>query len=304
MPLRPKKAFTLIELLVVIAIIAVLIALLLPAVQAAREAARRSQCKNNMRQLGLALANYEETHKVFPPSMTSGFGKGVWNYSTTPTEHLHSFASLILPYLEAGNVHRNIDYNVSALDAANRPMAAMKIPVYRCPSYTGAEFSGDALYTAIASNFGIRNYVALGATTVLGLSGAVPAEGVMYPGSTTKARDITDGFSNTFMLSETREQNAAVWIDGTSAAVAARWFNVMNPPTFGGSTSSINYKTYFQGGIFPNSIGQEYGPSSQHTGGAHHAAADGSVHFISENINVTLYEQLVSRNGGEAVAIP
>src|SRR5580765_7829344 len=104
MPPPRSKGFTLIELLVVIAIIAVLIALLLPAVQAAREAARRVQCKNNMKQLGLALHNYHDQFLVFPPSSTSGLGRGVWMYPGTgpadPNIHLHSWASLILPEIE------------------------------------------------------------------------------------------------------------------------------------------------------------------------------------------------------------
>jgi len=82
-PLAPRRAFTLIELLVVIAIIAILIALLLPAVQQAREAARRTQCKNNLKQIGLAVHNYESSMRVFPPSSTSGFGHGMWNYPGT-----------------------------------------------------------------------------------------------------------------------------------------------------------------------------------------------------------------------------
>jgi prepilin-type N-terminal cleavage/methylation domain-containing protein len=301
-----RRAFTLVELLVVIAIIGILVALLLPAVQQAREAARRTQCKNNLKQIGLAMHNYDGTHRVFPPSSTSGFGRGVWNYPGSgpadPRIHLHSFASLILPYLEAANLKDQINYNVSALDTANRTIASQVLPFYRCPSYAGQMFSTDGLYvTRVGFNrFAIRNYVAVGAKTVVGLSGAVAAEGVMFPGSSTTFRDITDGTSNTIMIAETKEDKAAVWIDGTSASVAARWLG--SPPTFAGHTVSINYQPYFPGGLFPNSIGQNWGPSSYHEGGAQHLLCDGSVRFLGETMDVLVYDALTSRNGGEVVS--
>jgi prepilin-type N-terminal cleavage/methylation domain-containing protein len=306
-----RRAFTLIELLVVIAIIAILIALLLPAVQQAREAARRTQCRNNLKQIGLALHNYESSFTVFPPSSTSGFGRGVWNFATfgeaDARAHLHSFASLILPYIDQSSMYNQINYNTSSLGVSNRATAAQVISVYRCPSYNGRAFSADPLYvnidaTPADNQFAIRNYVAFGARTVLGLSGAAPAEGVMFPGSKTTFRDITDGSSNTVMIVETRDENSAVWIDGTSASVAARWFNMTAPPTFAGNTNAINYTPYFPGGVFPNSIGQLYGPSSLHEGGAHHLLGDGAVRFISENLDVALYDALVTRAGGEVVS--
>ena len=303
---RRRSAFTLIELLVVIAIIAILIALLLPAVQQAREAARRTQCKNNLKQIGLAIHNYESTHRVLPPSSTSGFGRGVWLYPgsgpSDPDVHLHSFASLILPYLDAANLYDQIDYHVSALDPVNQDSASQILPFYRCPSYDGLSYSDDPFYVTTVGydRFAIRNYVALGARTVVGLSGAIPAEGVMYPGSRSTFKNITDGATNTLMIAETREEKAAVWIDGTSAAVAARWMQPL-PPTFAGDSVSINYEPYFQGGVFPDSIGQNWGPSSLHTGGAYHLLCDGSVHFLSDSLDVNLYDALVSRNDGEVV---
>jgi prepilin-type N-terminal cleavage/methylation domain-containing protein len=301
-----RRAFTLIELLVVIAIIAVLISLLLPAVQQAREAARRTQCKNNLKQIGLALHNYEGSHRVFPPSSTSALRRGVWEWPANgpadPRIRLHSFASLILPYIDQANMYNQIDYSVSSLAVVNRMVASQKLPFYLCPSYTGRQVSTDPLYVTTVgfSEFAIRNYVAMGARTVLGLSGAIPAEGVMYPGSRNGFRDVTDGTSNTIVIAETREENASVWIDGTSAAVVARWTDLTRPDLAGG-TVSINYTPYFPGGIFPQSIGQAYGPSSQHEGGAHHLLGDGSVRFISENLDVMLYDSLVTRAGGEVV---
>src|SRR5262245_20813615 len=303
---RLRRAFTLVELLVVIAIIGVLVALLLPAVQMAREASRRSKCQNNLKQTGLALLNYESTFLVYPPSSTSGFGKGVWSYPgsgpSDPNIHLHSFASLILPYLEQSNTANSINYNLSSLDAANRMAASQLLPFYFCPSYPFKKYSDDALYVTKVgfSQFAIRNYVALGAKTVVGLSGSVPAEGMMYPGSKTRLAECTDGTSNTVSISESREQKSSVWIDGTSAAVAARWTNLQSP-TFAGNTSSVNYTPYFPGGVFPNSIGQLYGPSSLHPNGAQHAFVDGSVQFIKQSIDVTVYDALVTRGGGESV---
>ena len=171
---RRRPGFTLIELLVVIAIIAVLVALLLPAVQQAREAARRTQCKNNLKQIGLAIHNYESSNLVFPPSSTSAFTRGVWNWPgagpNDRTIHLHSFASLILPYLEGTNIYNGIDYNVSSLAPANRAMASQILPFYRCPSYTGREFSNDPYYVTTVGydKFAIRNYVAMGRSPWLG----------------------------------------------------------------------------------------------------------------------------------------
>jgi prepilin-type N-terminal cleavage/methylation domain-containing protein len=309
---RRRRAFTLIELLVVIAIIAVLIALLLPAVQQAREAARRAQCQNNLKQMGLALHNYHDTHLVFPPSSTSAAGRGVWLYPgsgpSDPNIHLHSWASLILPQIEQANLQGIINYDVSALDPANRPAAEQILAVFRCPSYAGPDVSDHSHYVLRAGydRYAIRNYAAMGATTVVGLSGApgTRADGSIYPASRTRIGDLIDGTSNTILLAETKEGRASVWIDGSSAAITARWFDPAAAPTFAGDTTAINHTPYFQAEAIYGSgaaIDSLWGPSSEHTGGAFHLLGDGSVQFLSETMNVDTYHALASRAGGEVV---
>ena len=305
---RPPKriGFTLIELLVVIAIIGVLVALLLPAVQQARASARGVQCRNNLKQIGLALHNYAEQHVVLPPSSTSDVEDGVWD-DRPWRNHLHSWASLILPHLDQGNAQNQIDYRVSALDPVNAQVASLIIPTYRCASYSGSDYSTEPLYVAVSPKLALRNYVAMGATDV-GKFYQSP-DGVFYSRSKTRFEDILDGVSNTIFIVETRDQGAAVWIEGGAAAITARRYDPSNPPTYAGPENSINYTPYYWSERDPSgeklypSLDSLYGPSSFHTGGAFHLLGDGSVRFLSENINATVYDALASRAGREVVTL-
>ena len=306
-PKAPRRlGFTLIELLVVIAIIAILVALLLPAVQQARASARNVQCRNNLKQIGLALHNYADQFQVLPPSSTTEVDQGIWR-DRPSRYHLHSWASLILPQLDQANIQGRINYGVSSLDAANRDMASLIIPVYRCPSYSGPDYSTDSLYTAVSPKMALRNYAAMGATTVGNLY--TKPDGTIYPRSKTRYRDITDGASNTILIVETRDEGAPVWIDGSAASVASRRFDPSNPPSYAGPENSINYNPYYlserdpSGNKLYQSLDSLYGPSSFHTNGAFHLIGDGSVRFLSENINVTVYDALSSRAGGEVVTL-
>ncbi|MFO1092704.1 MAG: DUF1559 domain-containing protein [Planctomycetaceae bacterium] len=302
-----RRGFSLIELLVVIAIIGVLVALLLPAVQAAREAARQTQCKNNLKQLGIALHNYESSFQIFPPSSTSPLGVGAWAYNPAqpldPTTHLHSFASLILPHIDQSAMYNSVNYNLSALDVSNQKIGSTPIPTYRCPTYSGSDFADDPLYkTAIGfDKYSVRNYAAMGGRTALSLSpnSGIPPEGIMFPRSNVGMSAIVDGSSATILLVETREPHVAAWIDGSFAALCARWVDPASL-TLEGNSVSINHTPYFPA-IFPPVPAQTWGPSSQHAGGAHHLIADGAVKFLSENIDVKLYDALSTCAGDEPV---
>lgn len=292
-----RRGFTLIELLVVIAIIAVLIALLLPAVQQAREAARRTACRNNLKQTGLALHNYVSDFTTFPPGSTSIIDYGVW--SSSPSQyHLHSWASLILPNLDQTNLYNQVNYNISALDALNITAASQKIVAYRCPSYIGNDFSQEPLYVALSPKYAIRNYVAIGATTIGNLWKS--PDGSIYPRSMTRLSDMTDGTSTTILVAETREQNAAVWIDGGTASLTSRRYDDSNPPSYAAADIAINYTPFY------NSAGQGidclWAASSLHTGGAHHLFGDGSVRYLSQNMSAAVYDALVTRAGGETIS--
>lgn len=292
-----RQGFTLTELLVVIAVITILIAVLLPAVQQAREAARYITCRNNLKQIGLALHNYEIVTRVLPPSSTSDIQYGVW--SPNPAQyHLHSCFSLILPYMEQQTIQNQVNYNVSALDPLNQTPASDVLAVYRCPSYAGPSYSLDNLYTALYSKYAIRNYAAMGATTVGKLY--QQPNGTFYALSSTRITDVKDGTSTTIFMVETREPQAAVWIDGGTAAVVSHPYDDTNPPDYAQPQLALNFTPFFipTGG---QGITCNWGPSSQHAGGVNHLFGDGSVKFISPLVNIQVYDALVTPAGQELV---
>jgi prepilin-type N-terminal cleavage/methylation domain-containing protein len=293
-----RCAFTLIELLVTIALIAVLMALLLPAVQQAREAARRTACRNNLKQIGLALHNYLDQHRVFPPSNTNDVEQGGW-IADPQSRHLHSWASMLLPQLDNANLYNAIDYNVSSLHASNREAASQIIPAYRCPAYAGPDFSDDPDYTRFGNRYAIQNYAVMGSSDVGHIygqnTGLFEPDGIIYPLSSHDSADVTDGLSSTVIVAETREEKMMVWIDGGTAAVVGRRYDAANSPTYAGPEISLNFRPYFDY-TDPYS---EWGPSSQHEGGAFHLYGDGSVHFVNENIASDVYVAACTRAGSE-----
>ena len=296
-----RLGVTLIELLVVIAIIGILVAILLPAVQVAREASRRTACSNNLRQIGLGLQHYESTYKVFPPSSTSDVEQGGW-IDIPERRHIHSWLSLLLPQLEQINLADRIDYNVSSMHANNFWVASRAIPIFRCPSYAGPEFSTDQNYTRFSHRYALTNYVAIGASDVGHIYGQnsrlFQPDGTMYPLSASRITDVEDGLSNTTFATETRETKMAVWMDGGTASVVARPFDEFNSPSYAGLQHALNYTPYFE---YMNPK-VNWGPSSMHPRGAMHLFGDSSVRFISDTISPQQYVGLVTRRGSEVTS--
>lgn len=307
-----RRGFTLIELLVVIAIIAILVALLLPAVQQAREAARRSSCKNNLKQLGVALHNYHDTHGQLPCGSQDSAPNRIWQGGTA---RKGSVLVKLLPEVEQGNIFRKLDFNgdvVAQLNSAALDfMWRKEIETFVCPSDD-----------YIDPGEGKSNYApSLGAQAMPGRScntypGNTFGTGGTGHGSTgngqtisglfsryqwaAKLRDITDGTANTIAMGEIRpkcgDHHRGGWANPNALWTA--------------TTAPINHATCANenGGIGGangcNADGNwqtSQGFKSRHVGGAQFVFADGSVHFLSENINYRTYQQLGDRRDGEVV---
>ncbi len=318
-----RRGFTLIELLVVIAIIAVLIALLLPAVQQAREAARRSTCKNNMKQLGLALHNYHDTYNQFPV-----------NYGTTFTLANSTLAWTvgILPYIDQAPLFAQIDTNYGiqndprslnpdttpVANPSNGWVAKQIIPAFKCPSDTsdlvmggranyGGTWAVNSYKASCGANWAWGNWQSPAQfnSTRWGVTnnGLDRGNGFIFRGSSFTAsssfKNITDGTSNTFALGEAVPKYCIHtwwwWFNGVTATCS---IPLNAPPVCASSPTASKDQLLVQcAGDWPNN----YSFMSQHTGGGHFAMADGAVRFVSENIDLGLYRSVSTSAGGEVV---
>ena len=301
-----KSGFTLIELLVVIAIIAILVALLLPAVQQAREAARRSSCKNNLKQLGLALHNYHDTHNSFPPGSIHAPPGG-------PNSRSVSWHLQILPFIEQGPLYDSINFSTFQ-GTGDTPAARARIATFLCPS-TSNEYEGTGPFytTHYYGNGGPKDgsgvtYTCQGDSsehaqechrTTSFNDGGSPTyggfsqHGTLSRSSKTRFRDVTDGTSNTILIMEisydrigtsgTRPDRFRRWTRGSNGYASPAFRNVVTGP----NTNSSKFNDA--------SIG------SNHKGGAQVVLADGAVKFISDSINLNTLKAVASRDGGEVV---
>ena len=298
-----RRGFTLIELLVVIAIIAILIALLLPAVQQAREAARRSSCKSNLKQVGIALHNYADTHGTFPAGWYSKLnttaGKGDMLYGQPGW----GWGTMILPQMEQASLYQKLDMNTPKItQAATQPLSQTKIVSYRCPSDVGP----DTNTNSGRWNDGTSNYLGVfgsnaqtaaasatvpGATLVYGLNEG-SGRGMFSGNSKIKFRDVTDGLSNTVAIGE-----IAYGQVGSEIYNGAVWVGVAVSGGYSATTLTLNSTATYR--INGTNV---YAFSSFHTGGAQFLMGDGGVRFLSENIEGTTLNNLADRADGNVVA--
>lgn len=294
-----SRGFTLVELLVVIAIIGILIALLLPAVQAAREAARRMHCANNLKQLGLAVLLYSDANNVLPPGARSGL-----NHSGS----MHSMFVYAMPFMEEAAAYGQMNLSLPMTAPANVQVASAVGPALMCPSFSGVKEDSLIINGFVTTYSGIMgsNLQTHGFTRLDNDNhcGSYFDDGLFFPGSKIKIRDITDGTSSTLGIGE-RSYNLRVWTRG------AGYFGSVNDPSKICIASVKNVKWPI------NSDEQEicYSPcnngqtcrfndlffGSYHPGGAQFTFADGSVHFLEESIDMTIYKALATRNGGETL---
>jgi prepilin-type N-terminal cleavage/methylation domain-containing protein len=303
---RPTRfGFTLIELLVVIAIIAVLIGLLLPAVQKIREAANRMKCSNNLKQIGLALHNYESRHGEFPP----GFGSFVMpDGHTSPNGPGWGWAAYLLEDLEQANLHRKINFSRSILHSSHDPVRTEVLSVFLCPSDPGPKvipvyqfdgsFSGSVLTQA-----GRSNYIAVFGTGEAGEDPPEPADGVFYRNSRTQIAEITDGLSNTFFIGERGTRLASgTWLGAVPGSGVPKNPLFGSPADWDGEGAAVHVLGHASNepGHQPNGpSGHVDDFSSFHPTGVLFLRGDGSVRIITDSINPAVYQAMVTRAGGE-----
>jgi prepilin-type N-terminal cleavage/methylation domain-containing protein len=282
-----QSGFTLIELLVVIAIIAILIALLLPAVQQAREAARRAQCKNNLAQIGLALHNYENSWETLPPGVVNATGPIL----NQPSGYHYSWMVGMLPYIEQQLTWNHFNFSVGVYDSKNASARAAGIPAFRCPSSSN---SGPRT-TPEGASYALTDYAGCHHDTEAPINS--DNNGVLFLNSRIRYEDVHDGASNTIYVGEHfNEADVLGWASGTRATLR----NTATAPNFGSAMNrgSALPVVGMQGEDVANPLFVG-GFGAFHTGGAHFLLGDGSVRFISDNINLTLFQQLGHRADGK-----
>ncbi|MDZ4686429.1 MAG: DUF1559 domain-containing protein [Planctomycetaceae bacterium] len=316
LPGSPRRAFTLIELLVVIAIIAILIALLLPAVQQAREAARRTQCRNNLKQLGLALHNYHDNFNVFPMGFSDVVAGNAERIGSG-----WSWATHILPHIDQAPLYNQFNFNTTpyacvscaAPITGNQALVGTPLAAFSCPS--DVKPSRDANNGGAADTANGAGTAAIATSSYMGCRGAFNGifctevgtavtvdarnNGLLIVNGSRRMRDITDGTSNAFAIGEVRWIPLITDINGATNVGSRRQFVYGNVTTAGGPRCTNNGSTNNGPDLHLRAAHQKLnGPPlaasnlhrnfhSTHVGGGHFLMGDGAVRFLSENIDNT-----------------
>lgn len=313
--IMPRRCgFTLVELLVVIAVIGVLVALLLPAVQQAREAARRTRCRNNLKQIALALHSYHDQHGSFPP----GWVRDVRRQTADAPTNCWGWSALLLPSLDQSPLYNQLDFSIGfrgGLDASGANSTsgqsgpeARTLEVYRCPSDTGPD---HVISNDLQMNFGARsNYPGVNGGFLLEAFGMDEQGGVFGENSHVRFGAMVDGASQSFLVGE----RAWFEFDHTGVGPSALWAGTRsgtpgvqsaNGASFAVGQCIVRMNTLPFGGPAPFGGGESdaswHGFGSRHLGGAHFALADGSVRFVNESIAYETYGRLSTISDGQVV---
>lgn len=289
-----QAGFTLIELLVVIAIIAVLIALLLPAVQAAREAARRAECRNNLKQFGLALHNYAATHQVLPPG---------YLYKSDPNGNTMGFGwgAVILPMLEQGPLYRQFDFGRSVWDNANTAPRMRHLRGFLCPTDPISEQSFVTMGGPPAEQYAMGCYVANFGPPDLDAN-QEQRDGVFSRNSSTRIAHVSDGLSQTLFVGErVNGPFRAAASHGVHFAYETTWCCAVRDTS--DPTDDHGHMVLFQSSHPPNDPqSDDRDVSSAHQSVSHFLMGDGHVRALGVNMNLAVYQALSTRAGRESVA--
>ena len=308
-----RRGFTLIELLVVIAIIAILIGLLLPAVQKVREAAARMQCKNNLKQIGLALHSYHDRANGFPPAYFSNLQPGTqpsdpngdctWNEIGPGW----GWGAYLLNDLEQNNLYRQIRFDLDIKDPANAASRATTLKVYICPSeprpnnFAVVDGNGNPLVTVAHSSYVGMNGAPNGVT-----SDAFDNNGAFIRNTRFQIKDITDGLSNTLLIGERcTNMSNTTWVGAVQGAIVPDLrYNDLPDQLANAEGDAALVLAHGSTTHLPNNplVFDADATASFHVSGVNFLFGDGSVQSINSAIDPNVYQALCTRNGGESIA--